>query len=629
MRWMQRSGLAFLIGAAAACTATPPAPTPGAPSGRVAATLEEAATLRTSRALAEVLVLFDRQLAGAPLRDFVDAKFEHRDVIDLLGRPFEDLVFVRGAAVDVDRRYPSCEDGGLTAAVGATRAQVPLNWSRCGTALADQLAELAAQIGADPSAPLIAAEASTYLMLDRDGTYWDLDSRSPLTAKDVDALTERYVAAWTEASAPETRAMIEDTWAPFADVDKDSAALIRDDGSIDVAGALAYASDQTIRELTDAEGPPSDAPRQNVYSTWSGSCYGYWWFGWHTLGCDQYESGSHLRPYRTQAHYPNQFSGFTVPKCVGAGTEINVAGCGPAAFASLVDWTWRNGAAITGAGFSHGNEPYTGGWTWATRPNQLALYQRVEAQAIGPMAACGLGANGVMTLPWNFVSGANAWLSANAPGISLGSHWSTLVGNAFQGNGWASELRARIGYDVAPVVAGFHIPGEPFTYHYSPVDNYYVTRPWIGLTGVRITSIDGYTSWLTNPFSLFSGLFWLQGATSGCRFGDEKNAWSCNGKIPGYTCTQILEPSDPHTWTDNYWCTRTGTSYAWSSAGPIGGLACVQTLESADPYTWSDNYLCRPGSAPAWTSAWTSASSCIRWSEPADPHTWDDNFLCP
>lgn len=30
--------------------------------------------------------------------------------------------------------------------------------------------------------------------------------------------------------------------------------------------------------------------------------------------------------------------------------------------------------------------------------------------------------------------------------------------------------------------------------------------------------------------------------------------WSYAGKISGFECVQIIEPSDPHTWTDNYLC---------------------------------------------------------------------------
>lgn len=31
-------------------------------------------------------------------------------------------------------------------------------------------------------------------------------------------------------------------------------------------------------------------------------------------------------------------------------------------------------------------------------------------------------------------------------------------------------------------------------------------------------------------------------------------AWSCSRAIPGLTCTQITEPADTHTWSDNYLC---------------------------------------------------------------------------
>jgi len=31
-------------------------------------------------------------------------------------------------------------------------------------------------------------------------------------------------------------------------------------------------------------------------------------------------------------------------------------------------------------------------------------------------------------------------------------------------------------------------------------------------------------------------------------------AWSCSRAIPGLACTQITEPADPHTWSDNFLC---------------------------------------------------------------------------
>jgi hypothetical protein len=33
-------------------------------------------------------------------------------------------------------------------------------------------------------------------------------------------------------------------------------------------------------------------------------------------------------------------------------------------------------------------------------------------------------------------------------------------------------------------------------------------------------------------------------------------------------------------------------SFQWSSSGPIQGKSCIQIIEPSDPHTWQDNYLC-------------------------------------
>ena len=48
--------------------------------------------------------------------------------------------------------------------------------------------------------------------------------------------------------------------------------------------------------------------------------------------------------------------------------------------------------------------------------------------------------------------------------------------------------------------------------------------------------------------------------------------WSSAGPVNGYTCMRITEPSDPHTWRDNYFCHKSGPGIQgigmrWSYAG--------------------------------------------------------------
>ncbi|HVX56646.1 MAG TPA: hypothetical protein VHA37_02845 [Candidatus Saccharimonadales bacterium] len=90
---------------------------------------------------------------------------------------------------------------------------------------------------------------------------------------------------------------------------------------------------------------------------------------------------------------------------------------------------------------------------------------------------------------------------------------------------------------------------------------------------------------------------------------------------------------------------------AWSSAGPIAGYNCVHIDEPSDPHTWDDNYLCEDphySVALAWThdagnpspsynpyDGWDTQADiqakgypyCTAWNVP-DPDTWYDNVLC-
>ena len=111
--------------------------------------------------------------------------------------------------------------------------------------------------------------------------------------------------------------------------------------------------------------------------------------------------------------------------------------------------------------------------------------------------------------------------------------------------------------------------------------------------------------------------------------------WSSGGVPAGHDCVQISEPSDPHTWNDNFFCWKHGTKnpgMKWSFGGPISGMRCTQITEPSDPDTWTDNYLCVP-TASTLRFIWSSGGeikdhSCIQWIEAADPNTWKDNFLC-
>ncbi|EKE11233.1 MAG: hypothetical protein ACD_15C00114G0012 [uncultured bacterium] len=113
---------------------------------------------------------------------------------------------------------------------------------------------------------------------------------------------------------------------------------------------------------------------------------------------------------------------------------------------------------------------------------------------------------------------------------------------------------------------------------------------------------------------------------------NQKFAWSSAGPIVGRVCTQISEPADSYSWTDNFFCADSNYGIVWSSNGPIANMRCTQVIESADPHSWNNNYLCVPNTSNIYFS-WSSAGpidnqACTQWFEGADPYTWNDNYLC-
>lgn len=107
--------------------------------------------------------------------------------------------------------------------------------------------------------------------------------------------------------------------------------------------------------------------------------------------------------------------------------------------------------------------------------------------------------------------------------------------------------------------------------------------------------------------------------------------WSPDGPVAGMTCTQWKEPSDPHSWGDNFLCTTRSEDIRWSADGPIAGMRCTQIYESRDPH-FNNNYLCVPNES-ALNFVWSESGNmsdmyCVRTDEPKDKHSWDDNYLC-
>jgi hypothetical protein len=112
--------------------------------------------------------------------------------------------------------------------------------------------------------------------------------------------------------------------------------------------------------------------------------------------------------------------------------------------------------------------------------------------------------------------------------------------------------------------------------------------------------------------------------------------WSFTGPLPPpLVCVQIVEPSDPDAWSDNYLCTQRDFGLKWSFAGKDPTLPfCTQINEPAEPAAqmWADHYLCSPVDYHLqWFIAGKPADptlDCVQIVEPSDPDAWGDNYLC-
>lgn len=73
------------------------------------------------------------------------------------------------------------------------------------------------------------------------------------------------------------------------------------------------------------------------------------------------------------------------------------------------------------------------------------------------------------------------------------------------------------------------------------------------------------------------------------------------GADPNKRCTQIVEPAEPATttWHDNYLCLpkESPIALSWFYSGQPEGRTCTLWNEPTDPHTWADDYLCYEGAS--------------------------------
>lgn len=146
-------------------------------------------------------------------------------------------------------------------------------------------------------------------------------------------------------------------------------------------------------------------------------------------------------------------------------------------------------------------------------------------------------------------------------------------------------------------------------------DHVHISFSWAGA--------NKETTWWTSPLPV------------SCDRSEGGFTFSCDGTQPGLHCANVDEPSDPDTWSDNYFCSSLDLGMQWSYTGPIAGMDCTAVNEASEPLAaaWADNYLCVPPQSPyalSYSSAGPIAGkSCVHWNEPGDlANSWQDNFVC-
>jgi len=111
--------------------------------------------------------------------------------------------------------------------------------------------------------------------------------------------------------------------------------------------------------------------------------------------------------------------------------------------------------------------------------------------------------------------------------------------------------------------------------------------------------------------------------------------FKADGPVAGKACVLVDEPSDPDTWSNNYFCSDANIGMKWSAGGPIDGMRCTLVDEPGDAQAaaWEDNFICVPSDSEH-TLAWShggaiEGQSCVRWLDhEGDAGAWLDNWLC-
>lgn len=447
--------------------------------------------------------------------------------VDFDGTPSFYLVFTSTdpgiaspLAYAADRGPALLEASSATSSVvGASEERPEIAVSESGLSLLFEITETGIAMGGiDKLTRLVAPLPGVLLAVDREGTYWEVKTRTPLAADTLEA-RKKELAEVIAAERDEAAAIAREGWATrrdgsgAPDVSLDAVKTPR--GNLDLARAIdltvASVPSDTLRLATrtaaQEELEAATSGRQGLWNSSTENCKTWWFFGWHS-SCDHVEVGEIGEPAKNQAHMPWQGRGHAMKKCVQFQDPDDNAflGCGPAAFTTLVWAEWKGGGAFSSLADLDRNaiSPYL-----SIDANYKKFSNTFSASLIESMGTCSFGDDGAMTTPGGLRKGAEAWLTANGSS----KRFKMLGGVLGLGTGLddvATALHDRIGLRSQPTVAGFDLGFA--SSHWSPIYKYRIVRPaGMGRLQVYIQSLDWKDRWYSlGGIKLLSALAWLE-----------------------------------------------------------------------------------------------------------------------
>jgi hypothetical protein len=421
---------------------------------------------------------------------------------------------------------PSPAPGDTITVVGAAPHRPPVNMiAQDHGLLASLRAAIAALGGTAQLERVVAASPTAFLLEDRKGNYWDVETQSLVPA---DVIAERRAEIAEQMRRPEAleeAGRLREEWdAHLADAPSDDtstpAAFARPDGNLDLARAVVatHLNDSaallTVPTLTPAEAEQAERTGHGFAYKGEDQCHRRWFFGWRTT-CYPVELG-YISNDARKAHYPRQTAAFTLPRCIVGGNVANVSqGCGPAAFTSLVWRAWQDGMDFPSLrGFSRDPRPHWKDTPYPTANGGSGFGANME-HVLGvafsrEMSTCTPDRSQGLTLPNLFHGGANRWLQKEGVPLRLQHATTAPLLHRFGAAHKARLLRQLIGKEERPVLAlgdvGFAVA------HYSPVSQYRIVNPGAAFPEVWVQLPDYGNKWINlhGTFQLTSALYWFE-----------------------------------------------------------------------------------------------------------------------